>query len=111
MGKLTGTPQIPIRDSISVLPKKVKPEYYFLADKLLEIIPDTCWKTEKTLAAELSTHLNANINTRDVKYAKAILEMEGEVHIARTSNGKRPNPVHTIRKVFPISNIKIEGSR
>lgn len=64
------------------------------AEGLYYFLPDTCWMTEKTMAAALKTH------TRVISEAKRELEAAGLIEIQKESNNfNRISEIHRIIKV------------
>lgn len=66
------------------------------AERLYDILPEVCWKTEQTMAKELG------ISRREVRLAKDYLLTHGQIRIELDVNGRRNNPKHIIRKLNPI---------
>ncbi|HEY9285896.1 MAG TPA: bifunctional DNA primase/polymerase [Pyrinomonadaceae bacterium] len=88
-----------------ILPKKIKQDVHELADRLYNYMPPVCWKTERNMANDLG------VPRRQLRYAKALLELQDRVRIFPSANGKRSNLIHTIQKVNPINhNIDIYES-
>jgi putative DNA primase/helicase len=88
-----------------ILPKKIKQDLTELADRLYNNIPPICWETERNMAE------NLGVPRRQLRYAKALLELQERVRIIPSANGKRSNPVHTLFKVNPINhNIERDDS-
>jgi Bifunctional DNA primase/polymerase, N-terminal/Primase C terminal 1 (PriCT-1) len=88
-----------------ILPKKINQDLTELADRLYNNIPPICWETERNMAEDLG------VSRRQLRYAKALLELQERVRIIPSANGKRSNPVHTLFKVNPINhNIERDDS-
>lgn len=75
-----------------------------LAERLYDIMPPVCWKTEANLAAAL------NVSRRQIRYAKQLLAEKGRIKIEPRPNGKRANQVHTMIKVNPINQYVMDRS-
>jgi hypothetical protein len=73
------------------------------ADLLYELLPNTCWMTEKNMADAVGVSL------RDLRVAKNQLVTSGRIKITHEQNGRRANPKHIIQKVNPIKPNNTQG--
>lgn len=70
---------------------------FALAEKLYDLMPPVCWQTESNLA------LGLGVSRRQIRRAKQHLIETGRVILEERQNGKRANPIHTLKKVNPIN--------